>query len=217
MPLDRPELPNVPMWQNQLLERVKKLSKACPKLSHTFRFLTSAILALHKSETLGHKNRAEYAEADRVEHNKELLSTIDDLQRGILPNDRWMAGFYYNAAVMRIDACYERLLKAMPKRSTGDVSNPSRHESKTNRLARGVETYFGLRYPHFARQKLEANRDEVNNLKHGLFGQPVADAKSRGTGDIENAKAAVDELLEMMEHGQVLAMLESRYARDAPP
>jgi hypothetical protein len=167
---------------------------------------------------LGHKKRADYDDADGSQHFDELLSTIDIIQKGNLPNNRWMAGFYYNAAIMRIDACYERFLVAMPKVPTASRSNQAgqRQDSKTNGLALQVEAYLELQSPYFERHKLETNRKEVNNLKHSLFGQLAADAKNRQADDLENAKGAVDELLKIIEYKKILAILKSQYA-DLPP
>ena len=98
---------------NELLERLSILAKACPELSHTFRFMTGAIAALRMASSLGHKNRAAYSSQDRAELFDELLAALEAIRNGSLPSDRWMAGFYYHSAIMRIDACYERFLKAM--------------------------------------------------------------------------------------------------------
>ena len=89
--------------------------------------------------------------------------------------------------------------------------------SKTDCLVQRVESYLELQSPYFERHKLEANRKEVNRLKHELFGQCVDAAKTRGTNDIENAKGAVDELLKMVEYKEILERLRSQYSGNPPP
>ena len=67
------------------------------------------------------------------------------------------------------------------------------------------------------RDNLEWNRKEVNNLKHQLFGHRLFDAKTRPlVSDLENAFAAVDQLLGMLEQPDVLPQLSSAY-RSLPP
>jgi hypothetical protein len=58
-------------------ERLSTLVKNCQELSHTFRFMAGAIVALRMARTLGHKDRAAYSSQDRVGLLDELLESID--------------------------------------------------------------------------------------------------------------------------------------------
>lgn len=208
---------------NELLERLSILAKACPELSHTFRFMTGAIAALRMARSLGHKNRAAYSSQDRVELFDELLTALEAIRNGSLPSDRWMAGFYYHSAIMRIDACYERFLKAMDHAVSTSVAFSPRDRprcnmrmSSTEKLALKLEQSLQVASP-LQRENLEWTREEVNNLKHELFGHRPSHAKARAVvDDLENAYSAVDQLLRMMERREVLPQLQSAYSSSPP-
>ena len=119
-----------------LLNRVKTLSSEFPKLTHTFSFMIGAVYSLRKADEKGHRHRATYDETDRIEHNQRLHEIIDAVAVDEIPEPVWIAGFYYNAAIMRIDACHERFLKAMleaggvkPQKSKKTKPRPKRGPS----------------------------------------------------------------------------------------
>ena len=197
-----------------LLKRISGLARDCLELVHTFRFLATAVLALASAQKLGHKPRTTYELADRQRHIDELKLVCS----GAVPSAEWRAGFYYNAAIMRIDACYERLLKAVIQAMTIVSSTPMIHrqQSKTERMARRIEN--DLQSGFLKRTHLESLRKEVNNLKHALFGQAVGDTIMRAEpDDLSNAGAALSELLAILENRTVLACLSSTYTALPPP
>ena len=119
----------------EVTERIKKLANNSPQLAHEFRFLAGAVFAIDKAEKLKHKNRAGSDKADQGRYLKELEDVLNAIGAGKLPPRQWLAGFYYNTVVARIDACHERLLKSM-------LSTPPRKgrgKSKTDEMALKVE------------------------------------------------------------------------------
>ena len=190
-----------------LAQRLENISGDCQELAHTFRFLATAITSLHEAELHGYKDRSTYTDPDRARHFQELLDFFAAVRSGVHPTDQWIAGFYYNASIMRIDACYERLLVALGQ-ALGMVQPPKKSiKSKTDAYAEAVEGKLGLTVP-FKRAKLELNRKEVNRLKHALFGQQAQDS----TGDdLGNAFSAIEQLLAILEDNAVRRQLKLAY------
>lgn len=186
----------------KLCGRISHLADECPELTHTLRFLTAAVLSLKTSQSIGHKTRSSFTENDRQYHLDELLNVCKDLA----PTSQWEAGFHYNAAIMRIHACYERLMKAVIK--TGKIKSLNKQTndlSKTEQLAMQIENNLNIK---LKREHLESVRKEVNKLKHSLFGQNIIDAV---VDDLSNACAAINELLDIMEDSSITTILISRY------
>lgn len=206
---------------NSLVERISRLAKSCPELAHTFRFVAGAVWALASARKLGHRNRASYDDADRQRHLDELDEVLRAVRNGVVPPQRWEAGVYYHAAIMRIDACYERLLKAVLKAAGSKRLKPRRQQSgqkqsKTEKMA--VEIENGLQTGSLKRGHLESIRKEVNKLKHELFGQGIADARQRpDKDDVRNAVDALSELLDILENQKILSCVNSKYSSLPPP
>ena len=205
------------MSSQTLADPLKELSKAFPELTHTFNFLLGAIISLQEARSLDHKNRAEYGASDQRQHLVRFLQAVDDFESGGKPTSIWMAGFYYNSAIMRIDACHERFLKAMLKAAGVKIDSiqigPG--ETKTDAYARELERSLTL--PPFTRQHLASTRQEVNRLKHRLFGQESQHAKDRQEDDIANAEASIIELLAMIEHSAIQPLLAATFPGDPIP
>lgn len=201
----------------KLLERISRLAQSCPELAHTYRFAAGAVFALASAYELGHRNRASYKEVDCLRHLDDLKEVCDSVSNGAAPPAQWQAGFYYNAAIMRIAACYERLLKAVIEAINSTPPKTScRRSSTTEQMAKWVEN--GLQTGSLERTHLESVRREVNNLKHGLFGQGVPDAWQRiNVDDLSNACAALSELLAIVENQKILSCIKSKYTSLPPP
>lgn len=153
----------------RLLGRVKELSKSYPALAHELRFAVGAIWALNQASK-NHKDRASYAERDRKGHLDELQEVIKAIQQGEQPTPKWMAGFYYNAAIMRIDACRERFKIALG----------SSHSSLSSLLSVKAEVK-ALKH-HIGGQKAKDS------------------AKRLDQSDVRNAMAALEELFTILEN-----------------
>jgi hypothetical protein len=173
----------------KVTKRISQLGQSCPKFAHEFRFLAGAVFALASAEKMGHKNRASYVDTDRPRLLVELNAVFNAIGCGKTPPKQWKAGFYYNAAIMRIAACYERLLKAV---------RASRALTLARTSPNGVH--------------LQCVCDEVNKLKHDLFGQKVSFAQKRANqDDLSNAWVALTELLDLLENSYTLKHLSSNY------
>ena len=200
---------------SHLLSRLKTLATAIRGLSHTFRFIVGAVYALREARALGHRDRVDYGEDDRNKHLSQLLAVINALDAGLLLDPTWKAGFYYNAAIMRIDACYERFLKAVEEAAAAGHAQRRADEAETEALARHAETALRLGSP-LVRDHLRCVRKEVNKLKHVLYGQQPQHAGERvEASDVNNALKAVAELVSMMERPEIKALLATRFG--APP
>jgi hypothetical protein len=182
-------------------------------------FATGALFALERAERGGVRDRRSYDEADRSAHAVLLRQVNDSIATDREPGDSWTAGFMYNSALMRLDACYERFLEAIAaelrKQGRLEAATNAKGLSDTEKRARQIEASLVLQQP-FGRVGLEQNRGDVNRLKHRLFGREAVNERSRTVGDVENAASALEELLTILERPEVQASMASAY-QDLPP
>jgi hypothetical protein len=96
---------------------------------------------------------------------------------------KWLAGFYFNSALARIAAAFERAV---------------RHKAKRKKIGTGVQSVWGLlgalQLRHFERGNLALVYGEVNPLKHEAAGL----AKGRRVS-LADAIAAFGEMLDLLE------------------
>ena len=202
--------------ERDVVFRLKQVAGECPMLAHTFRFILSAVHALREARVLEHRDRATYGEGDRPQHVRQLIEAIDAIVADRPLDPTWMAGFYYNSAIMRIDACHERFLKAMVDAANAGPVQVAPREAETDAHARHLEAALHLASP-LAREHLVWVRKEVHKLKHALYGQEPRHARARPKpNDLENALAAVKELVVMMEQREVKAQLAARFGGPPP-
>jgi hypothetical protein len=203
----------------KLAERIAALATMWPALTHTFMFATGALFALEQAKRGGVRDRRSYEEQDRAAHAALLREVTEAIASLRDPRGSWVAGFMYNSAIMRLDASYERFLEAIATelkrqgRLATSVSTPGL--SDTEKRARQIEASLVVQQP-LARVRLEQNRGDVNRLKHRLFGREAAEERTRTVGDVENATAALEELLTILERPEVQSSLASAY-KDLPP
>jgi hypothetical protein len=132
----------------ELASRVAYLIRREPDLSDTLDFAIGAIYALLKAIEFGYVDRTK---ALSPNYWTSLATRAENMGRGTLPGrDHWVAGFYFNSALMRISAVYERTAKKLSGRQRGDVPH----------LLRLIDP------PFVNNPQLEKVRIEVNNLKH---------------------------------------------------
>lgn len=71
------------------------------------------------------------------------------------------------------------------------------------------------------RAHLESVREEVNKLKHALFGFTVHDAKQRSkhadTDDFNNAVSACVELMDILQNEKIFPLIQSKYQKLSTP
>ena len=112
-----------------------------------------------------------------------VIKRAEDIANGTLrTSGNWIAGFHFNGALFRIAASYHRGLKVVSsKERSGDMRG-------------GLLPVVKAAFPKWKHQNLDDVYDEVNDLKHkaeGKFNLRVI--------DLEGAKAATEELLELFE------------------
>ncbi len=202
-----------------LARRIQALGAKWPALTHTFMFATGALFALERAERGGVRDRRSYDEADRSAHAVFLRQVNDSIATDREPSNSWTAGFMYNSALMRLDACYERFLEAiaaeLKKQGRLEAATNAQGLSDTEKRARQIEASLVLQQP-FGRVGLEQNRGDVNRLKHQLFGREAVNERSRTVGDVESAASALEELLTILERPEVQDSMASAY-QDPPP
>jgi hypothetical protein len=95
---------------NECLPKLRELVGIRPDLIHAWRFAVSAVWALENYYRL----RELPESADRPDdYLADTLENIGRLERLDGFTTHWERGFWYNAAIMRLDALWERLFKAM--------------------------------------------------------------------------------------------------------
>ena len=202
---------------DDLLKRMKVLSSEFPQLTHTFNFMLGAVYSLREACGRDHRSRYTYDETDRPKHLRRLHEAIDAVAVGALPEPGWIAGFFYNAAIMRIDSCYERFLKAIIKAAGAKLKEPTKSESAIDVWAKQLEDELNLD-PKLTRQHLKSVRDEVNNLKHKLYGhQPSKIMVREEKNDLINATAALNDLVALMERSEIRPLFAYKFANLPPP
>jgi hypothetical protein len=112
-----------------------------------------------------------------------VIKRAEDIANGTLrTSGNWMAGFHFNGALFRIAASYHRGLKVVSKKE------------KSGDMRGGLLPLIVAAFPAWKHQNLDEVYDEVNDLKHTAEGK-----FNFREVDLEGAKAAVEELLELFE------------------
>lgn len=163
-----------------LLDRPKV--QADPYLSHTLDDFLGAIYALilAKSQDFTDRPAGTSPERDKVQIRAEQVANGHVRLGG-----KWMAGFHFNSALLRLSAVYHRILRVL----TNDHRKGATVGDLRNKLAYG--TWTGRPWSHANIQQIHT---EVNALKHD----------SAGVGGGRNATYAhaldaVEELLDVLE------------------
>jgi hypothetical protein len=89
-------------------------------------------------------------------------------------------------------------------------------EAETETMAKKIEKTLCID-PPLARIHLASVRTEVNKLKHKLYGQEPRHALARPEpNDIDNAMAAINELVAIMERAEIKSHMSARFAEPPP-
>lgn len=117
-----------------------------------------------------------------IKDTKDVLSNILILEKEH-PNSNWLKGFYYNAAIMRVDTCYERLFRAYLETEKGD--GPDLYEDIQGSLSHlfPIESYKDSNFG-------KVRKRIVNCLKHDVHGVKIKDREN-----VELLESALKELL----------------------
>jgi hypothetical protein len=98
-------------------------------------------------------------------YSQELLDVLSAIESPTPPPTNWLRGFFFNAAIMRLDAAWERALRII----LSDTSKNSKGPDLYNRVY-GVGAYTGSIF--------ERIRTEVSALKHNIEG-PKEDIREK--------------------------------------
>lgn len=133
---------------------LEQLAKAGSEHVHLCRFIAGVAYALDRYGRLAavapKQERSDEFYAD------ETLQLLMAMSRAVDPPANWLRGFFYNAAIMRLDAAWERSLRTILRDTTG---------------ANGRTLYGRLRdaeptLPAYNDSVFKQVRKEVNALKH---------------------------------------------------
>jgi hypothetical protein len=179
----------------QFLREIRRLAVKYPRLTHTWRFATSAVWAMGK-----------YYEADVVQpppktpEDAYIVDTkmnLDALIANKSLSQDWDRGFWFNATIMRLDAIWERLFKFfLPPGIKCD--GPSLYILIQERRARPVTITY--QDSSFGRV-----RKIVNQLKHEPGG-----AKSQIRESRELPMEMFNDLLDVIQDRAFIPILRSK-------
>jgi hypothetical protein len=135
--------------------------------------LVGAIVSLYMAKELGYKDRTEAFDSN---YRQNLFFRCEALVSGTLPTGGWwMAGYYFNSALLRIAASYHQCLKLI----TGEK----------RKLVAGLLELI----PAFPHESLTKVHIEVNSIKHDRDGLDAG-----RTVMFDEAVAAIEELLALI-------------------
>ena len=167
----------------RLSRRLAKLLRDVPALNDELDFAVGAVYAFMRARELGYQDRkftlpSEYWDAP--------LRRAENMGLGKLRRKgKWAAGFYFNSALMRIDAGYDRILKVVTEKKKGKTPARVREINKM------------LKTP-FRNDNLKKVNREVISLKHDPTG--IADGRKV---IFEEAMFALEELISLVETKEI--------------
>ena len=126
---------------------------------HLWRMIAGAVFAVKKYNDL----KSTWPKSDQTNefYKAEALEVLTSIQANTEPPGSWLRGFYYNAAVMRLDAAWERSIRIILSYSRQRDGAPELYK----RL-RKIESHL----PKYNKSQFRLIRDEVNALKHAKHG-----------------------------------------------
>ena len=162
--------------------RIKKMGARLQRLleklpdndatTDTLDYVLGALYALHRAKSIGFVDRAG---PSHPTYRAYLTNYAPDIVDGNMNHELWFGGFYFNCAIQRLAASYDRIPGLL---GAGDGKAWERMKSVCGSV--GADWYLVYK--------------EVNALKH----DPKGRAKGRRV-TFERALNAVDELLELVE------------------
>jgi hypothetical protein len=201
-----------------LLAELSGLIGKHPYLVHSWRFAVGALYALDKSYQY-HVERS--IEAHSAFHLIQVREVTSQISLGQAPDQIWLAGLYFNAALMRIAALYERSLRSLlietklDEKITvirkGKPTNIKVSVANVNELAALVQDRVFRSVP-IRTTTAEKIRKEVNKLKHRVLGVLPQDAVT-----IDEALQALKEIMDLLCCPQSEQELIKLYGSMVPP
>jgi len=154
---------------------------------HLGRFIGGVVYALEEYDRLALVAPKE-PKSDKF-YSDEVQNLLSSIQGGVNPPANWLRGFFYNAAVMRLDAAWERSIRVILRDNNKKSNGPGLYK----KLCRSEPALSEYNDSMFKRV-----RKEVNALKHEHQGPSV---------DIRENPEVLREGLE-----QLLGLLKRRVA-----
>lgn len=186
-------------FPSDVSENFQRLVANVPELVHSWRFLAGVLYALDQYYQIADRSpRPELTDERYLEETMELLSCIKE---GQFPAENWLRAFFYNAAVMRLDAAYERFFRACLSEGSKNMKGP--------KLYKKIRMKFPSCFPYeeFKDSPFGQIRKEVNSLKHDPGG---ADASQRELPDVLHS--AMKELVAFLGTPGVIIELQKTYS-----
>lgn len=149
-----------------VVQSIKKSISDVPELVHSWRFLSGVVYALNQYyQVTNHCPATKIDDGNIIQETDDVLSRISEKEQ---PSRNWLRGFYYNAGIMRLDACYERIFKAYLGREENKINGPDLYEN--------IRQDFSLLFPEeYKESNFGKIRHEVNSLKHFMGGADSAE------------------------------------------
>ena len=148
--------------QTDAISALETLIHNAPEHIHLWRFIEGAVFALQSYDDLA--VRSSKSEQTDEFYRNEAVEMLMNLRSNTPPPPNWLRGFFYNAAVMRLDAAWERSMRIILA-EPNDGDGPGLYERLRHTKA-GMAAYDDSRFSRV--------RKEVNALKHQ--GQGARDA-----------------------------------------
>jgi hypothetical protein len=145
---------------NRFLQEIRELIDEYPRLTHTWRFAASAVWAMGRYYAADKVYRPTSIHEDA--YVEDTKTNIDALIENNRLSEDWERGFWFNAAIMRLDALWERLFKLYVP-SGVDCNGPSLYALvQARRETPSTEKYDVSTFGRI--------RQIVNQLKHDAGG-----------------------------------------------
>jgi hypothetical protein len=146
--------------KSSVLEVLEHLARADSEHVHLSRLVAGVAYALEEYDRL--VDIAPKLDRPNEFYAREALQVLDALRTAANPPANWLRGFFYNAAVMRLDAAWERSLRVVLQDKT-KANGPALY----NLLRQSEPTI-----PQYDDSIFKRVRVEVNHLKHRDEGPP---------------------------------------------
>ena len=168
------------------LQIIKKCLADFPELVHCWRFLTGVVYALEQYYQLCKYQPSTVQISDEREYVAQTDNVLTSILNSQIPSVSWLRGLYYNAALMRLDAAYERFFKSYLEGKYNEKENCSlcRRSQIDGPLLYGkIRKEFGSLFPEMKCEDSNFGkvRRAVNSLKHFVGG---ADLTEREQPDV---------------------------------
>lgn len=194
----------------QLLQKIDALVDKYPRLIHSWRFAVGAMWALgHYYAADAQRPGNSISEEEYIPDTKTAIKALADDKP---MSEDWERGFWFNAAIMRIDAFWERIF-TMCLPAGVDVNGPSLYLLVQDRKA--VPSNLAYSASSFGRV-----RKIVNQLKHEPGGAhpTIREDRDLPMQAMQDVLAVLDDtaiqrILQPMHQGPVLAGRRSRKNR----